>query len=306
MRKPVLILTAVALALAAAADRVPDFTNPELGNMNVWQDVQWVPDPADSTGARGRWTGWFHQDAVDARKLDQGVIRAQVEGEWQEFPVVSLPPEFLDWNYAHRLDQLAGFKRLMAGEPFTPVLSGPHDGIVASHGAKRKDSRFTINNAVKGIGWLPKADLLPGFIARLRATGDAPMPAKLALLDSIYRQGAATFDLTKQSSLELYARPGFETHTFLNQLADPGVALVFLDLPQSYELRCIAQMLHPDDPGLTGYERQVVEYINLVHDYFHGPAPYPAIGVIYHVVQVFDNSPPRGAGRRMVPPAADR
>jgi len=61
-------------------------------------------------------------------------------------------------------------------------------------------------------------------------------------------------------------------------------------------------MLHPDNPGLTDYEKQVVDYINLIHDYFHGQAPRKSIGVIYHVVQVFDNSPGRWRGQRITPP----
>ncbi|MFO7674834.1 MAG: hypothetical protein R6X12_00745 [bacterium] len=298
-------LLALAAAVALAAAKPPEFTNPELGTMKVWKDVNWVPDPSDSTGTKGRWTGWFRHDAVDARRLEQGVIRAKVEGRWQDFALVTLPPDFLDWNFTHRLGQLAGFRRMMAGEKFTPVLSGPHDGIVASHGAKRRDTRFTVNNAVKGIGWLPRREKLADFAELFRATWDAPMPRKLAVLESLYQHGDENFDLTCQTSLELYSRPGFETHTFLNQLADPGVALVFLDLPESYELRCIAQMLHPDDPGLTDHERAVVDYINLVHDYFHGESPRKSIGVLYHVVQVFDNSPPKGAGRRVVPPGEE-
>ena len=310
MKHTVLILAGLLIFGAACVStedsnkgaKMPKFDNPEHSKVNFWQDVAFVPDPDDPTGEKGTWKGWFHHDVVDASKVAEGVIRAKVEGEWQEFETVEMPEPFLTWNWKSRLGQLAGFKKMMMGEEFTPALHGPHDGIVATHGVKRNDTYFTINNAVKGIGWLPEPEKLPGLIKLLKETWDDPMPKKLGVLESLYRTGMETFDLTKQSSLELYARPGFETHTFLNQMADPGVALVFLDLPESYELRCIAQMIHPDDPKATGYELQVVEYINLVHDYFHGKAPRQAIGVIYHVVQVFDNSPPKGAGRRVVPP----
>ncbi|UCG42039.1 MAG: hypothetical protein JSU73_09125 [candidate division WOR-3 bacterium] len=300
----VLALSAFLLsaAVTGAAQQKPVFDNLELGETNHWQDVVFVPDTTDPEGKKGRWTGWFHQDVVDASKLDdEGIIRAKVEGRWTDYLVVELPEPFLKWNWGHRLEQLAGFKKMMAGEKFTPTISGPHDGIVATHGSRRKDTHFTINNAVKGIGWLPKRENLAEVLGLFKSTWDDPMPKKLGVLESLYQRGAEVFDLTKQTSLELYARPGFETHTFLNQMTDPGVALVFLDLPESYELRCIAQMIHPDDPQASEYEKQVVEYINVVHDYFHGKAPRKAIGVIYHVVQVFDNSPPKGAGRRMVP-----
>jgi hypothetical protein len=298
-----LMLSVMALVLVmACGEKAPEFSNLEHGDKNYWHDVKFVPDTTDPQGERGQWSGWFRQEVVDASNLEDGSVRARVDGKWQEFDVVDLHEDFLEWNYEHRLEQLAGFKRMMAGEKFTPVLSGPHDGIVASHGTKRKDSHFEVNNAVKGIGWLPRRDKLDELIELYKATWDDPMPTKLSVLESLYQRGAEIFDPTIQTSLELYARPNFETHTFLNQMEDPGVALVFLDLPKSYELRCIVHMLHPDDPDLTEYEKKAVEYINLVHDYFHGRMPWKSTGVLYYVVQVFDNSPPKGRGRRVVPP----
>lgn len=296
-------LAVVVLAvMMGCSEKAPEFSNLEHGDQDYWHDVKFIPDTTDPMGERGQWAGWFHQDAVDAAKADQGVIRARVGGKWQEFKTVDVPEHFLEWNFEHRLTQLAGFKKMMTGEEYTPVLSGPHDGIVASHGVKRQDSHFDINNAVKGVGWLPKREKLAEVTALIKSTWDAPMPAKLAVLESLYQRGTDIFDPRLQTSLELYARPNYETHTFLNQMEDPGVSVVFLDLPESYELRCIAQMMHPDDPALSEYEKQVVEYINLVHDYFHGKMPWQSIGVLYHVVQVFDNSPPKGRGRRVVPP----
>jgi|UniRef100_A0A7V3V069 hypothetical protein len=291
------------LALAMAADKnQPVFSNPEHSEQSFWQDVRFVPDPNDSTGKRGVWQGWFHQDNVDVSKIDQGIIRAKVEGRWQEFQVVELPADFLKWNFDRRLSQLARMKEMMKDQRGEmPEIAGPHNGIVASHGLKRRDAYFTINNAVKGMGWLPKPEKLPKVIALLKSTWNDSVGRKLEVLESLYQHGAEIFDITKQTSLELYSRPNFETHTFLNQMADPGVAIVFLDLPKSYELRAIAQMLHPDDPKLTEYERQVVDYINLVHDYFHGASPWKSIAVIYHIVQVFDNSPGKWRGQRVVP-----
>ncbi len=275
----------------------------EQGDVNYWKDAKFTPDTSDPTGKKGKWTGWFHQDVVDDAALAKGIIRAKVDGQWQDFAVVEVPEDFQKWNFDARLKQLAEYRYLLASNTMKmPTLSGPHNGIVASHGAKRKDSYFDVNNAVKGMGWLPKPEKLAEMTELLKATWNDTITRKLAILESLYSQATANFDLTKQSSLELYALPNFETHTFLNQMADPGVAVVFLDLPKSYELRCVAQMLHPDDPGLSEYQKQVVEYINLVHDYFHGQAPRKSVGVIYHVVQVFDNSPGRWRGQRIAPP----
>jgi len=274
----------------------------EQGDVNYWKDVKFTPDSSDPTGKKGKWTGWFHQDVVDDAALSKGIIRAKVDGQWQDFKVVELPADFQSWNFDARLKQLAEYRGLLKSNTMRmPTLSGPHNGIVASHGSKRKDTDFTVNNAVKGMGWLPKPEKLAEMTALLKATWNDSIERKLSILESLYTNCTANFDLTKQSSLELYSLPNFETHTFLNQMLDPGVAVVFLDLPKSYELRCVAQMLHPDDPGLSEYQKQAVEYINLVHDYFHGQAPRKSIGVIYHVVQVFDNSPGRWRGQRIVP-----
>ncbi|MGQ9707487.1 MAG: hypothetical protein ACUVUR_01245 [bacterium] len=286
----------------AEQKKAPEFDNLEHAPVNFWHDVKFIPDPKDPSGTKGIWQGWFHQDNIDIARLDQGIIQAKVDGKWQEFSVVQLPSDFLKWNFDRRLAQLAQIKELLKGQPLArPEIAGPHNGIVASHGLKRQDACFTINNAVKGMGWLPKREKLSELIELLKRTWQESTASKLGVLESLYQNGVEIFDLTKQTSLELYSQPDFETHTFLNQMTDPGVAIVFLDLPKSYELRCIAQMLHPDDPGLTEYEKQAVEYINLVHDYFHGESPRRSIAVIYHIIQVFDNSPGSWRGQRIVP-----
>ena len=292
---------------AAPATALPEMKNLEHGTTQFWHDLKFTPDTTDPSGKRGSWSGWFHQDVVDASKLKDGIIRGKIDGQWLDLKVVGLPEDFCTWNFGKRAEQLAIIKKMMSipegamGGMMKPEISGPHNAMVASHGMKRKDSEFDINNAVKGTGWLPKPERLPEMITLLKRTWNDSMEKKLAFLDSLYTRAIDVFDRTKQSSLELYSQPNFETHSFLNQMVDPGVAVVFLDLPKSYELRCVAQMLDPKDPGLSEYDKQVVEYINLVHDYFHGQSPRRSIGVIYHVVQVFDNSPGQMRGQRVVP-----
>ncbi|MEO0071117.1 MAG: hypothetical protein ABIK39_03410 [candidate division WOR-3 bacterium] len=282
---------------------VGQFSSSGQRGKGFWQEVKFIPDPSDTSGKKGIYKGWFHQDNIDITKLNSGQIRAKVEGEWRQFQLVELPEDFLTWNFSRRLAQLQRIRKIITEKiREMPEIAGPHNGIVASHGLKRNDADFSINNAVKGMGWLPKSERLDEITHLLQQTWNEPVERKLNVLESLYENGREVFDLTKQTSLELYSNPGFETHTFLNQMTDPGVAIVFLDLPKSYELRAIAQMLHPDDPNLTDYEKKVVEYVNLVHDYFHGSSPKRSIAVIYHIIQVFDNSPGIGRGQRVVPP----
>ncbi|MEA1986280.1 MAG: hypothetical protein U9N76_02170, partial [Candidatus Marinimicrobia bacterium] len=111
------------------------------------------------------------------------------------------------------------------------------------------------------------------------------------------------FDLNKQLSLELYSNPNFITQSFLNQLINPISTIVFLDA-KSYKLKTIAQLIDPANPNLTDYEKDVVEYVNLIHSYFHGEFSIKFIGVIYHIIEVYDNSPgdKDAKGTRMMPP----
>ena len=239
---------------------------------------------------------YCRQENIDLTKLDQGTIRAKVDGTWQSFAVRQLPDKFLEWNFRERLKTIDVMKK--GG---MPSFAGPHSGMVASHGFRRDDGQFTVNNAVKGMGFLPKKEHLAELLAELEATKDSSEEYKFSWLTKLYTDRKDWLDPTKQVSLELYATPEFATHTFLNQMTDPGVSIVYLDMV-SFEVRAITQLLHPDDPKLSDVEKQMVAYVNGIHDYFHGAAPRRSIVAVYHVVEVFDNSPGRGRGKRVVPP----
>ncbi|MDI6738874.1 MAG: hypothetical protein QME74_00740 [Candidatus Edwardsbacteria bacterium] len=239
---------------------------------------------------------YCRQDNIDLKKLDQGLIRAKGDGKWQKFPVRRLPDKFLEWNFRERLKMIETLKK--GG---MPSFAGPHSGMVASHGFRRDDGQFTVNNAVKGMGFLPRKEQIAPLLAELEATKDSSDEYKLNWLTKLYAERMNLLDPAKQVSLELYATPEFATHTFLNQMTDPGVSIVYLDM-LSFEVRAITQLIDPRDPGLSEYEKQAAAYVNGIHDYFHGTAPRPSIVAVYHVIEVFDNSPGRGRGKRMVPP----
>ncbi len=261
------------------------------GKKNYWKEFSTEKD------GKKEIASYFIQDSVRKVNAVEGTMEAKVEGKWKKFKTVPLPDGFLEWSFNKRIETIEGIKKMDM-----PELAGPHNAIVASHGLVRKDSMYSINNAVKGVGFLPKKEKIKETIKHLQDTKNSPMEEKLEYLISMYKQGAELFDIDKQVSLELYSVPQFETHSFLNCMEDPGVALVFLDIP-SYELRCIAYMIHPDNPNLTDYEKDVVEYINLIHSYFHGEFPQMYIAVVYYVVEVFNNTPGKkdGLGQKVVP-----
>lgn len=252
-------------------------------------------------GEKNWWKGkTFHQDNVKTDKVEQCIISAKVNEKWQVFKIRELSEGFLEWNFSSRIDDLENMKKMMSEGGGTMDYAGPHSASVATYGGGRKDSLFTINNAVKGIGFVPVKERLKETISLLEETISNPMPQKLEQLKKNY-EDETLFDRTRQTTLELYATPSFETHTFLNQMENPAACIVFLDIP-SYELRCIARMIHPDDPQATPYEKDVVHYVNLVHSYFHGEFKKKFITTIYYVIEEFDNTPGKKMGVRVVPP----
>ena len=226
---------------------------------------------------------------------DAKSISAKVDGKWQSFPLVDFPQGFWDWNKSGRKEYLDIFREMLAKGPEAtrqPGLSGPHNGIIATYGAKRKDSAFKLNNAIKGMGFLPKAEKLPELISKLRATLDEPLGVKLEILDSLYTSAEEVFAADRLISLELYSEPGYLTQTFINQMTNPASVIVWMDIP-TYKVKSIVRLLDPKDSKLTSYERQCVEYVNLMHSYFHGAFPRDYIAAVYFVTEVYDSSPGR-------------
>ncbi|MBN1619663.1 hypothetical protein JW890_02975 [candidate division WOR-3 bacterium] len=236
---------------------------------------------------------YYKQTNLDLTDIDGGNIKALVDGVWIEYSTTELPEKFMEWNLSARREAIDMWKR---GE--MPPLSGPHSGMVASYGGKREDTQISVNNAVKGIGFLPKEEFISQVTELLLLNYDSSFIRKLFILDSLY-QNPEIFDRTKQISLELYTTEEFKTHTFLNIMAYPLVSVVFLDIP-SYEIKAAAQLIYPEDPSISEQDRKTVEYINTVHDFIHGSSPRKSFALVFHVLEVFDNSP-SSRGIRIVP-----
>ena len=158
-------------------------------------------------------------------------IEASLEGKWESLPLVEFPEVFWTWNKMRRTEYLETFRGMMSGkEQGAPKLSGPHNGMVASWGIARDDSHFKLNNAVKGCGFLPKAEKLTEITELLQSNIDSDMLTKLNILDSLYQSAEEVFSPNQLVSLELYSEPGYNTQTFINQMLNPACVTVFLDI----------------------------------------------------------------------------
>jgi hypothetical protein len=241
--------------------------------------------------------GHCHQNTAWTAGSGSKSVRGYVDGKWQNYPLVRFPKAFMEWNLERRLEYIDVIRKLMSGESEQgPQLAGPHNGMVATYGYAGQGSKFKLNNAVKGMGFLPREDKIDSVLTMLKDSKDLPMPRKLAILEEMYNNAEELFDLDRQVSLELYAEPQFLTQTFTNQMLNPVSTIVFLDIP-SYKLKTITRLLDPKDPLLTDYEKKVVTYINVIHSFFHGKFEKDFIAVVYYVTEIYDNSPGRKDAR---------
>ncbi len=248
----------------------------ERGTKHFWEDSEFV------------------QKTVDMSGYDNSIIKARIDGEWQEFKIRNASKDFIEWNTSKRIEFL---DRIKTGK--MPELGGPHSGAVATYGLGRLDSKFTLNNAIKGIGLAPKDNNIDEAIGRLKDTYESSMSEKMDVLRSFY-ENPDFIDWRKQTSLELYATPEFETHTFLNVMDNPIATLVFLDIP-SLEVRTITRIVHPEDKTALTSEKKILDFVNLAHSYVHGEFPrlYPLL--LFYTIEEFDNTPGKKRGIRTVP-----
>jgi len=249
--------------------------------------------------------GWFVHERVDASAVERGSLRARIEGAWRDLPVRELPERFLSWSLEGRLSKLDK----LAERGFDPQdLDGPHNACVASWGGPRRDSFTSLNTAYKGVGFAPRPERLGEALAELEELSErlqrAGMGSALKMahamrhLGSLYRD-SALWDRRRQVSLELFSSRDHATHSFANMLANPVVCLSFLSFP-SFEIRAVPQLLHPADPQRSELERQLCAWTNAVHDLVHGGGG-PRITCIYHVVELYDDSPGSEArGKRLL------
>jgi hypothetical protein len=259
--------------------------------------------------------GYFHQDKVDISNIKDEIIRAKICGSrkgWRNYNVVSADQSFIDWNFTERLNRID-----MMIEGKMPSFGGAHNPFVASYGGVLPHpddwnrSQFSLNNAVKGMGLTPKEDVINDIIQGLHDYWNESDEGRLQHLKEIYAD-RDLWDMNKQISLELYAYPGHNTHSFRNWMENPLATIGFMALePEffppisppimtlklpSYELRAIAHMIHPLDPDVDEYEFKLTKFANTIRDFFHHKAeqdpPEPedmAIGVIYYICEGFDN-----------------
>jgi len=295
-RRELLKISGATAAAAAGVTSLPGIARADES------DGAAQPTTASNRDSVWRQDGrYFVQDTVDTTDLAQGVIRARVDGVWRGFRVRELNDDFLDWNMIKRIEMMDN----MMGGNFD-IYNDAHNAAVGTYGALRGDSALSINVAYKGMGWVPRADLIEERSQLYHDhAGDSTYSKMQTLKDGYHDRDLWRRDML--GSLELYTTINYETHTFLNQVANPVSSICFLDSSPSFKVQTIARLMHYRDPNLTEEEQKIVTWINYAHEFFHGSPPLTVgfSAVAYYVVEQFDNSPwgttDDAGGHRVVP-----
>lgn len=256
------------------------------------------PDPREYwRGPEGAQYCVHH--TVNSEKAELGIISARIDGIWREFQIKELEEKFWDWNFSERI---ARYENQKAGGGIT--AAGPHTPSVATYGNRRGrgDSDFHLNNKLIGITIVPKKEYIKELNNTLLEKLTIPFKEKLDYLIEI----TSNRDLwckDKQAGIEIFSNPEFMTHTFYNLMQNPVATLCFqgaIDIFTSFEVRCIAKIVHPLDPRASEDEKDIVAFPNILHGFFHGMEPEPVPGVIYYHIEEYDNTPQEKPGMRLV------
>jgi hypothetical protein len=216
--------------------------------------------------------------------------------------------KFYDWAYGGRA---ATVKRLRAGEEIS------HDRMFLSftthNPAYIRNGSKGLNASIKGIGWLPKKELLPEILAEYvehiktyKAGDDSYSKRGLEILyNRLYSDEAAkNIDFDIIGSIEMAF-----VHTWYNLLENPQTTLLFYQPPAvSFELRgkteIVGKRYEKTDSVKPSDLELYQQFINAQHDVYHAPnidrwKTRPVY--IFRVEEIWNNSTgPDGFGKRIL------
>ncbi len=190
---------------------------------------------------------------------------------------MELIEEFWEWQFEKRKE---GISSLIKGEYSNYEAHLP---VMATYGKKK------INLAVKGVGLIPKEDLLMGYIREcvlfidgcVKSGWENSNKKRLEFLLEVYSH-PENFDKSVLSSIEMYG-----TKTFTNVKKNKKCTLMFNDFNyknmMSLQVDCKVELLDFPDP--------VYRYTVLMHGLFHNlKQDYPCV-YKFKIKELFDKRP---------------
>jgi hypothetical protein len=214
---------------------------------------------------------------------DQVVTVVKGDGTTAEHAIKGLPPEFITWQMEARQ---ALFQHL-GREPSIPTFA-PHLPTLVTWG----EGALFPNLAAKGMGLLPRAELLEEYAAEfenlLARLAGRPWPEtiqeRVAAAQRFYGRVEAV-DRRCLGGLEI-----FEGTTYRNLLSNPFASLLYVGPGpryRSFQLDCVVEVVSPGDSRYR-FIRSIRGLFE--HERFHYQQPDYPFGYVFWVVEARDKS----------------
>jgi len=199
---------------------------------------------------------------------------------------LEFPKDFIEWQSKSRLQMFIRLNQAGAGA----IHSQPaHLPVVGTLG----EGNFPINLACRGIGLLPKTEVISQYIDLLNeakfhtATIDVQdsLPYRVKPMRQFY-ETIKDIDPMILGGLEI-----FEGKTFANIRANPFVSIIYSGEPPhfpSYQFNCIAEILLPED---IRYQFLLAARELFAFDAFHITQNSYPFGYAFHLVEIIDKTP---------------
>ncbi len=197
-----------------------------------------------------------------------------------------LPDVFLNWQSQARLNM---FKMMMEGGGQSVKMAPVHLPVLASLG----DGTFPINLATRGIGVLPKDDIITKITEQFqsaqvhvnRSKFGESLPARVKQAQEFYID-SSLFNPYILGGLEI-----FEGQTSKNLEKNPVATLLYTgEAPRfpSYQLNGIIEFVKSGNPY---YDFLLAARELFAFDHFHITQHNYPYGYLFHVIEVKDKTP---------------
>ena len=208
----------------------------------------------------------------------------------KEFVYKALPTEFLEWQSTARMQMFQLLKKMGSSAIKTHPVHLP---VLATLGV---DENFPINLTSRGIGILPKEELLQKFtdlfeesVNFQNLSWEQTLEKRVIAAEEFY-SNVDNFDVNLLGGLEI-----FEGKTFTNLQNNPLATILYTGQASkfpSYQFNVIVHTISGDNKH---YKFLKAARELFAFDSFHVPQTQYPFGYLYYIIEISDKTPyPRG------------
>jgi hypothetical protein len=223
---------------------------------------------------------------LSAATISARNIEISLHGEGLRFERARLPQAFLEWQSSARLEM---FDLLRSQGAQAVRMQPAHLPVLATVG----DGPFVINLSTRGVGLLPRPELLDRFTRLFQETlrdvaglaWEESLDRRLAAVQALYSD-VAQLDPSILGGLEI-----FEGQTLRNLRQNPLASLLYTgQAPRypSYQFNGVVHLVGEEDPG---YRFLLAARELFARDPFHVHQIHYPWGYLFYVVEARDKTP---------------